>query len=141
MGCHKLSENIWFVWSKLSYCGEKLECDGYSRTECENRAILYWNRICKMAEKSANDGYFLLLKNYIFFNLSWHDGGVGLLFSLFEHLGEPGPHKSFITLLVLSEKPVLFKFKSENMDILCSPVKLSYTFGIDLNIFLTVFYL
>ena len=121
-GCHKLSENIWFVWSKMSYCGEKLECDGYSRTECENSYFLP----------------ILLLKNYIFFNLSWHDGGVGLLFSLFEHLGEPGPHKSFITLLVLSEKPVLFKFKAENMDILCSPVKLSYTFGIDLNIFLTV---
>ena len=42
-GCHKLSENIWFVWSKMSYCGEKLECDGYSRTECENRAILEQN--------------------------------------------------------------------------------------------------
>ena len=23
-GCHKLSENIWFVWSKTSYGGDKL---------------------------------------------------------------------------------------------------------------------
>ena len=22
-GCHKLSENIWFVWSKMSYSGDK----------------------------------------------------------------------------------------------------------------------
>ena len=32
-GCHKLSENIWFVWSKRSYSGEKVEChvcDGWT---------------------------------------------------------------------------------------------------------------
>ena len=30
-GCQKLSENIWFVWSKRSYIGEKVgfhDCDG-----------------------------------------------------------------------------------------------------------------
>ena len=25
-GCHKLSENIWFVWSKTSYSGDKWRC-------------------------------------------------------------------------------------------------------------------
>ena len=25
-GCYKLSENIWFVWSKRSYGGEKMGC-------------------------------------------------------------------------------------------------------------------
>ena len=25
-GCHKLSENIWFAWSKTSYSGEKVGC-------------------------------------------------------------------------------------------------------------------
>ena len=44
----------------------------------------------------------LWLKNYIFINLSWHVG-CGPLLSLFEHLEVPVPHKSFITLPVLSE--------------------------------------
>ena len=26
-GCHKLSENIWLVWSKRSYSGDKVGCD------------------------------------------------------------------------------------------------------------------
>ena len=26
-GCHKLSENIWFVWSRTPYSGEKVGCD------------------------------------------------------------------------------------------------------------------
>ena len=42
-GWHKLSENIWFVWSKRSHSGDK---KGYhargradnGRTECEDRA-------------------------------------------------------------------------------------------------------
>ena len=25
-GCHKLSENVWFVWSKTSYSGDKWRC-------------------------------------------------------------------------------------------------------------------
>ena len=25
-GCHQLSENIWFVWSKTSYSGDKWRC-------------------------------------------------------------------------------------------------------------------
>ena len=25
-GCHKLSENIWFVWSKMSYSGDMEGC-------------------------------------------------------------------------------------------------------------------
>ena len=29
-GCHKLSENIWFVWSKTSYSGDKwIRCCRY----------------------------------------------------------------------------------------------------------------
>ena len=41
----ELSENIWFVWSKTSYCGENVGChacgrttDNGQRTECEDRA-------------------------------------------------------------------------------------------------------
>ena len=43
-GWHKLSENIWFVWSKRSYSGDKKGCDARGqrttdgRTECEDRA-------------------------------------------------------------------------------------------------------
>ena len=33
-GCHKLSENVWFVWSKTSYSGDP---DGRTTTS-ENRA-------------------------------------------------------------------------------------------------------
>ena len=25
-GCHELSENLWFVWSKTSYSGDKWRC-------------------------------------------------------------------------------------------------------------------
>ena len=41
---HKLSENVWFVWSKRSYSGDKEGChacgrtDDGRRTECEDRA-------------------------------------------------------------------------------------------------------
>ena len=35
--CHKLSENIWFVWSKRSYSGDKVGVDG-RMTEHEDRA-------------------------------------------------------------------------------------------------------
>ena len=44
-GWHKLSENIWFVWSKRSYSGDKKGCHARGRTdeqrrttECEDRA-------------------------------------------------------------------------------------------------------
>ena len=42
-GCHKLSENIWFVWSKMSYSGDMEGCHACARTdgrttECEDRA-------------------------------------------------------------------------------------------------------
>ena len=30
-GCHKLSENIWFVWSRTPYSGEKVGCDACGR--------------------------------------------------------------------------------------------------------------
>ena len=43
--CHQLSENIWFVWSKMSYSGDMEGChacarrtDNGQRTECEDRA-------------------------------------------------------------------------------------------------------
>ena len=32
-GCHKLSENIWFVWSKRSYYGDKEVYDSCPRTD------------------------------------------------------------------------------------------------------------
>ena len=39
-GCHKLSENIWFVWSSMvipwsrtPYSGEKVGCDAGPRTD------------------------------------------------------------------------------------------------------------
>ena len=31
-GCHKLSENVWLVWSKRSYSGQKVGCD-----DCDGR--------------------------------------------------------------------------------------------------------
>ena len=31
-GCHKLSENIWFMWSKRSYSGDKVGCESCTRT-------------------------------------------------------------------------------------------------------------
>ena len=37
----KLSENIWFVWSKRSYSGDKKGCHARGQrrtTECEDRA-------------------------------------------------------------------------------------------------------
>ena len=43
-GCHKLSENIWFMWSKRSYSGDKrgvtLVDNGRRTMECEDRARL-----------------------------------------------------------------------------------------------------
>ena len=46
----KLSENIWFVWSKTSYGGDIWKCHAWSRTDtrtdghtCEYRAIILWN--------------------------------------------------------------------------------------------------
>ena len=32
-GCHKLSENIWFVWYKRSYSGDKKGCHARGRTD------------------------------------------------------------------------------------------------------------
>ena len=51
-GCHKLSENIWFVWSKRSYSEDKVGCHACprrmeARTECEDRARIL-NRIHNM---------------------------------------------------------------------------------------------
>ena len=44
-GRHKLSENIWFVWSKMSYSGDMEGCHACGRTthdtrrtECEDSA-------------------------------------------------------------------------------------------------------
>ena len=42
-GHHKLSENIWFVWSKMSYSGDMEGCHACARrtdgrTECEDSA-------------------------------------------------------------------------------------------------------
>ena len=39
-GCHKLSENIWLVWSIMSYIGDMEGCHacGQRTTKCEDRA-------------------------------------------------------------------------------------------------------
>ena len=41
-GRHKISENIWFVWSKMSNSGDMEGCHACARTdartECEDRA-------------------------------------------------------------------------------------------------------
>ena len=37
-GCHKLSENIWLVWSDRSYLGEKVGCHLCGRQKCEDKA-------------------------------------------------------------------------------------------------------
>ena len=38
-GCHKLSENIWFVWSKWSYNGDMEGCDACGRTDNGRRNV------------------------------------------------------------------------------------------------------
>ena len=35
-GCHQLSENIWFVWSKMSYSGDMEGCHACARTTTDN---------------------------------------------------------------------------------------------------------
>ena len=37
-GCHKLSENVWFVWSKTSYSGDVSMRDGRTTTTREDNA-------------------------------------------------------------------------------------------------------
>ena len=50
-GCHKLSENIWFVWCKRSYSGDKrgvtLVDNGRRTMECEDRARLLETEFAK----------------------------------------------------------------------------------------------
>ena len=36
-GCHQLSENIWFVWSKMSYSGDKEGCQACGQRITDNR--------------------------------------------------------------------------------------------------------
>ena len=38
-GCHKLSENIWFVWFRTPHSGEKVGCDACGRTDDGNVKI------------------------------------------------------------------------------------------------------
>ena len=38
-GWHKLSENIWFVWSKRSYSGDKRGCHACGRTTNNGRNV------------------------------------------------------------------------------------------------------
>ena len=44
-GCHELSENIWFVWSKISYSAlaetmwDVTLCDAWTK-ECEDKASI-----------------------------------------------------------------------------------------------------
>ena len=48
-GCQKLSENIWFVWSKTSHSGDKWRCYrcGTGQTTSEDRAtqLLIWETL------------------------------------------------------------------------------------------------
>ena len=47
-GCHKLSENIWFVWSKTSYSGDVTDAGRTNeRTTSEDRAtqLLIWETL------------------------------------------------------------------------------------------------
>ena len=57
-GCHQLSENIWFVWSKMSYSGDMEGChacvrrtDG--RTECEDSARILETEFAIVMNKTA----------------------------------------------------------------------------------------
>ena len=38
-GCHQLSENIWFVWSKMSYSGDMEGCHACARTTDGQRNV------------------------------------------------------------------------------------------------------
>ena len=56
-GRHKLSENIWFVWSKMSYNGDMeggvtLEHNGWM-TECEDRARILETEFAKRNQKMS----------------------------------------------------------------------------------------
>ena len=57
-GCHKLSENIWFVWSKTSYSGDKWRCHRcgtpnngkiglLSLWSVKRWVVQYWTRQCQ----------------------------------------------------------------------------------------------
>ena len=48
-GCHNLSENIWFVWSKTCYKGEKLRCHA-----CDTRTDGHWKVEQYSAEGKVN---------------------------------------------------------------------------------------
>ena len=38
-GCHKLSGNIWFVWAKRSYSGDKVGCHACPRMTDDGRNV------------------------------------------------------------------------------------------------------
>ena len=61
-----------------------------------------WLKTDQMMAIFSHKWLMLWRKKYIFINLSWH-GGCGQLLSSFDDLEVPLPHKSFITLPVLSE--------------------------------------
>ena len=66
-GCHKLSENTWFVWSKRSYNGDggwvsRLWTTDNRRTECEDRAGIVDTEFAKI--KGGRD-LNLIIKNYL----------------------------------------------------------------------------
>ena len=69
----KLSENIWFVWSKTSYGGDKWKCHAWTQTDthiqtCEYRARILWNRI-RNDHFSASQNKNKMLKRLITMNL------------------------------------------------------------------------
>ena len=59
-GCHKLSENIWFVWSKRSYSGQKVGCD-----DCDTHTHGHTDGNVKIElESSKQDSQWYKYRNY-----------------------------------------------------------------------------
>ena len=63
-GRHKLSENIWFVWSRMSYSGDMEGChacpqttDG--RTESEDRARILEAEFAISPSRMGNENFSL----------------------------------------------------------------------------------
>ena len=57
-GCHKLSENIWFLWCKRSYSGDKKGCHARGRTTNNGRNVKieleFWEAEFAIMEKFIN---------------------------------------------------------------------------------------
>ena len=69
----KLSENIWFVWSRTSYGGDKWRCHAWSRTDTHVNIVLefceVWTEFAKMKMSSI---LIFLCKMFLKW-ISWFD--------------------------------------------------------------------